>query len=246
MSREIISPEGLRMDGRRPKEIRKIACELGTFHRADGSAQFSQGQTTVVASVYGPREPRRRTESLHDRCLVTCDYTIASFATGERKNPAKGDRRTKELGLVIKQTFESAILTHLFPRSQISIHVQVLLDDGGAPAAAINAVSLALVNAGIPMKEMVCACSIGYTEGTPLLDLNLMERGIGGPQMYIAIYPNSQKVATIQMESKLGLEHLEDVLNLGKQGCSKIYESLCKEIKDYSFGILHSRGFVPS
>lgn len=232
------------MDGRRATEIRKISCSLGTFHRSDGSAQFDQGQTSVIASVYGPREVKRRTESIHDRCLVTCEYTVASFAMSERKKAAKGDRRTKELGLVIKQVFEATILTHLFPRSQISIYVQVLKDGGGAAAAAINAVSLALVNAGVPMKELVCACSVGYAEGTPLVDLSSMERGMGGPTMYVAVYPKAQSVVAMQMENKLNIEHLEEVLDVAKQGCVKIYEMLKAEIQTYSFDILHSRGFV--
>lgn len=164
----------------------------------------------------------------------------------ERKKAAKGDRRTKELGLVIKQTFEAAILTHLYPRSQISIYVQVLKDGGGAAAAAINAVSLALINAGIPMKEMVCACSVGYAEGTPLVDLSAAERGQGGPTMYVAVYPKAQSVVAMQMENKLPLEHLEEVLELAKEGCVKIYETLKKEIQTYSFSLLNSRGFLSS
>lgn len=50
---------------------------------------------------------------------------------GERKKKTKGDRRSTEISLVIRQTFESIILTHLFPRSQIDIFVQVLQADGG-------------------------------------------------------------------------------------------------------------------
>lgn len=50
---------------------------------------------------------------------------------GERKKKTKGDRRSTEISLVIRQTFESVILTHLFPRSQIDIFVQVLQADGG-------------------------------------------------------------------------------------------------------------------
>lgn len=47
---------GLRVDGRKPNELRKISCEVGVFAQADGSAMLTQGNTKVVATVYGPHE----------------------------------------------------------------------------------------------------------------------------------------------------------------------------------------------
>lgn len=55
-NKEYINPEGLRMDGRRPDELRKIRCKLGIFARSDGSAYIEQGNTKVLVAVYGPRE----------------------------------------------------------------------------------------------------------------------------------------------------------------------------------------------
>lgn len=246
MSREVISPEGFRMDGRRPEELRRMSCELGQGTRSDGSALFIQGNTKVIASIYGPVECTRRADALHDRCVINCEYTVASFATSERRRFQKGDRRSKELGLLITQTFESAILTHLYPRSQINIFLQVICDDGGALPCAINAASLALISAGIPMREFVCACSLGFVNSTPLLDLNFMERSSSGPLMYMATYPQSETVTLLQMEGKLQLEHYEAVMELGKEGCKKIYEVLKEQVKAYSFDLLHSRGFVAS
>ncbi len=53
---EYLTPEGLRVDGRRPEELRKIKCKLRVLSKADGSAYFEQGNTKVVAAVYGPKE----------------------------------------------------------------------------------------------------------------------------------------------------------------------------------------------
>lgn len=80
---------------------------------------------------------------------------MASFSTGERKKRMKGDRRSTEISLVIRQTFESVIHTQLFPRSQIDIYIQILQADGGTRCAAINAATLALIDAGIPMKVSI-------------------------------------------------------------------------------------------
>ncbi|GFS72393.1 exosome complex component RRP41, partial [Nephila pilipes] len=53
---ELLSDQGIRMDGRRPTELRKIECKLGVSDGADGSAYFQQGNTTVLATVYGPHD----------------------------------------------------------------------------------------------------------------------------------------------------------------------------------------------
>ena len=53
---EILSPEELRLDGRRPHELRKIVCRMGVFKQADGSAYIEMGNTKALATVYGPHE----------------------------------------------------------------------------------------------------------------------------------------------------------------------------------------------
>lgn len=49
---------GLRVDGRRPNELRKVQCKLGVFQQADGSAFLEQGNTKILATVYGPHDVR--------------------------------------------------------------------------------------------------------------------------------------------------------------------------------------------
>uniref|UniRef100_A0A8C6ZBR7 Exoribonuclease phosphorolytic domain-containing protein n=1 Tax=Nothoprocta perdicaria TaxID=30464 RepID=A0A8C6ZBR7_NOTPE len=53
---ELLSDEGYRADGRRPAELRKVRARLGVFAQADGSAYIEQGNTKVLAAVYGPHE----------------------------------------------------------------------------------------------------------------------------------------------------------------------------------------------
>lgn len=55
---ELLSDQGFRIDGRRSHELRKIQCKLGVFSQADGSAYVEQGNTKVLAAVYGPHEVR--------------------------------------------------------------------------------------------------------------------------------------------------------------------------------------------
>lgn len=56
MPGDLISEQGLRLDGRRANELRRIQCKLGVFSQPDGSAYLEQGNTKVLAAVYGPHQ----------------------------------------------------------------------------------------------------------------------------------------------------------------------------------------------
>ena len=62
-----------------------MRCEMSVLPNADGSAVFEAGNTKVLAAVYGPREAPMRSDALHDRALVRCEFSMASFSTGERR-----------------------------------------------------------------------------------------------------------------------------------------------------------------
>ena len=136
------------------------------------------------------------------------------------------------------------ILTSLYPASHISLHVQILQNDGGAFAAAVNALTLALQNAGIPMRDMLCACSVGLGDTTPLLDLNFSERSSDTPELVCASMTHSNKVVMLQEENKLNLTQLQDMMEIALEGNQKIFQILKTETKSYSEAILRSRGML--
>eukprot|EP01103_Thecamoeba_quadrilineata_P000805 TRINITY_DN10708_c0_g1_i1.p1 TRINITY_DN10708_c0_g1~~TRINITY_DN10708_c0_g1_i1.p1 ORF type:complete len:248 (-),score=34.87 TRINITY_DN10708_c0_g1_i1:37-780(-) len=243
---EFISPEGLRTDGRRPTELRKIQCKLGLFNRADGSAYLEQGNTKAICTIYGPREVAIRSKALHDRAIINCEYSMATFSTSERKRKFKGDRRAAEIGMLIRQTFEAVVLTHLYPRSQIDIYIQILQADGGMRSVAINAATLAIIDAGIPMREIVTSCSAGYIDGTPLLDLNSMEDSAGGPEVPVAYLPLANKVTMVQMNNKLPIDQFEKVVELAIEGCRLVHKILKQAIEDHTLQLVESRGLLTS
>ena len=122
---ELLAEFGLRLDGRKAEELRNIKCRLGVFGQADGSAYLEQGATKVLAAVYGPREPRQRGGAETSEVKVNCQYSMAVFSTSERKKRPRGDRKSQEMSQHLRQTFEAAIKTELYPRSQIDIFVEV-------------------------------------------------------------------------------------------------------------------------
>ena len=250
---EYVNPEGLRVDGRRANEVRRIRFKMNLFSRADGSAYYEQGNTKVLAAVYGPREISRKQQHAEqaassggqEHALINCQYHMASFSTsGERKQQGvrTGSRRNAEISLVIRQTFESVIMTHLFPRTQIDIFMQVLQADGGTRCACINAASLALLDAGIPMRDFVVSCAAGMIDGHMLADLNYVEDSAGGPDLPVALMPNMNKITLLQMDSKLKLESFEPVLNVAVDACRQIHKTLDAQVKQYMQGLVEKRG----
>lgn len=119
---QLLNDEGFRIDGRKTNEIRKFNCKLGVFEQADGSAYVEMGNTKVLAAVYGPHDIRlKKAQSLHDKAFINCQYSMATFSTNERKKKPRGDFRSIEIANSIKEVFNSAILTSLYPHSQIDI-----------------------------------------------------------------------------------------------------------------------------
>ncbi|XP_006875569.1 PREDICTED: exosome complex component RRP41-like [Chrysochloris asiatica] len=137
----------------------------------DDVLNIEQGNTKALAVVYGPHEIQSsRERALPHRALVNFQYSSATFSTRERKRRPHGDHRSCKMDLQLCQTFDAAILTQLHPYSQTDIYTQVLQADGGTYVACVNAATLAVMDAGIPMRDFVCACSAGFVDGTALAE----------------------------------------------------------------------------
>ncbi|NXX84901.1 EXOS4 protein, partial [Urocolius indicus] len=230
---ELVSDEGFRADGRRPHELRKVRARMGVFAQADGSAYIEQGNTKALAVVYGPHEVRgSRSKALPDRALLNCQYSVATFSTSERRRRPHGDRQAGELSLLLRQTFEAAIITSLHPRSQIDIYVQVLQADGGSYCACVNAATLAVMDAGIPMRDFVCASTAGLAEDTPLSDLSAPEEASGGPCLALALLPASGHMVLLQLSSRLHQERLEATLDAAARGCRALHAVLDAAVRE--------------
>jgi exosome complex component RRP41 len=106
----------------------------------------------------------------------------------------KRDRRLLEISAAIKNIFEAVVSTTTAPRSEIDVYIQILQIDGGMIHTAINGTTLALIDAGIPMSDYVCACSAGFANDNAILDLNFIEENADVPTMTVALLPKSGKV----------------------------------------------------
>jgi exosome complex component RRP41 len=220
---KLIDENGLRVDGRRLDELRPIKMEVGLLANADGSAYIEQGRNKIIVAVYGPKEAQPKHIGLHDRAVIRCRYHMAPFSTDERKSPAPS-RREIEISKVIREALEPAIFSEYFPRSMVDIFIEVLQSDGGSRCAAITASSLALADAGIPLRDLVVACAVGKIEGKLAVDPSDIEDKLGEADMPVAFIPVLGKISLLQMDGLFTEEELIEALNMAKNACMKIYE----------------------
>ncbi|XP_043990340.1 exosome complex component RRP41 [Gambusia affinis] len=231
---ELLSDQGYRLDGRKATELRKVQARMGVFAQADGSAYLEQGNTKALAVVYGPHEMRgSRSRALHDRAVINCQYSMATFSTAERKRRPHGDRKSTEMSLHLKQTFEAAVMTQLFPRSQIDIYVKILQSDGGNYSVCVNAATLAVIDAGIPMRDYVCACTVGFVDETPLADLCYAEESGGVSSLALALLPRGGQIALVQMDARLHQDHLETLIEAAMTACKCVSKVLDEVVRQH-------------
>lgn len=233
MSLDILTQEGFRLDGRKPTELRRMACRLGVFEQSDGSAYVEMGNTRVLAAVYGPHEVKSssRLRASHEKAIINCQYSMATFSTSERKRRPRGDYRSLEITANVKEVFETAVLAQLYPYSQIDIFLEVLQSDGSNYAACINAATLALIHAGISLKDVVCASSAGLIDGKAIVDVNYTEESISqSPVLTIALLPKSKEVLSMESTGRLAFNDLESVMEAANEGCQQVFTSMREAI----------------
>ncbi|MBS7630665.1 exosome complex exonuclease Rrp41 [Candidatus Bathyarchaeota archaeon] len=230
MTPKKVKEEFLRVDGRAWDELRPLKIESGVLSNADGSAYIEMGKNKIIVGVFGPREVHPKHLSKPHTGVLRCRYHMAPFSTDPRRSPAPS-RRDTEITMVMRYALEPAIFLERYPRSSIDIYAEVLQADGGTRCATITASSVALVDAGIPMRDLVAACSTGKYNGRIILDLGDYEDKNGEADVPIAYMPKLEQITLLQMDGILTAEEFEQCISLSIEGCKKIYEVQREAIK---------------
>merc|ERR1711957_204853 len=121
-----------------------------------------------------------------------------------------------------------------FPRSSIRLFVQILGSEGSAVPAAINAASLALADAGIPMRDLVVASTAGMLGKHVAVDLNREEEMSGGAQITIAALAGTRQITLMEVESKVPEGHLPILYEAALGGCDRIAEQMRASLFDHA------------
>ncbi|KAH1008044.1 hypothetical protein HUJ04_005195 [Dendroctonus ponderosae] len=127
----------------------ELKCEFGALSRSDGSVLFSEGESVIMASIYGPVEATFN-KIVIDKASVDCYYRPKAGVPGVQ------DRLRES---VIRNICEIAVAISLYPRTAVLVNVQEMQNRGQLISCAINAVSLACLDSGIDMKFVFGAVS---------------------------------------------------------------------------------------
>ncbi len=220
---ERLITEGKRLDGRALNELRPIKMKVGPLKRADGSGYVEWGKNKVLASVYGPRETHPRHLQESDSAILQVRYNMASFSVEERKRPGP-DRRSTEISKVTREALMPALFLGYYPRSSIDVNIEVLQADAGTRCTGINAASLALADAGIPMRDLVVAVAAGKIDGQICLDLDKNEDNFGEADMPIAVMPRRKNITLLQMDGDLTPQEFMQAMDLAMGVVDYLYE----------------------
>lgn len=232
-----------RLNNRGFLETRKITAKAGVIKRADGSAYFKIGETEAYAAVYGPRNLFPRFLQDPAKGILRCNYNMMPFSgSGERVRPG-GSRRSKEISLVTEKALLPVLNLEEYPNSVVDVFIELPQTEAGSRCAGICAASMALADAGLHMKDLVCAVSVGRVDDKIVVDLDYTEESYeDGPvaDMPIAYLPNSDRITLLQMDGLVDKDMLAKALEIGKKVCKDIYEAQKKALKEKYTGSNHS------
>lgn len=214
--------DGKRLDGRTPDQLRPIRIESGVLNSADGSAFIEWGGNKILCGVYGPRECIPRHEANPYRALIKCRYSMSPFASLEEHGRSGPSRRSTELSKIISEVFEKTIIAEEFPGTQIDIFIDVLQAEGGTRVASVTAATVALADAGIPMKDMVAGVAVGKAGDVIVSDLGKEEDNFGQSDMPIAMAHRTKEILLLQMDGLLTKEEIEKGLDMAEKGVNDL------------------------
>ncbi|MEK6938543.1 MAG: exosome complex exonuclease Rrp41 [Nanoarchaeota archaeon] len=215
-----------RVDGRKLDELRPIEAKVGVIPNAKGSAMFRSGHTLAYAAVYGPRELFPKHLQNPKKGIIRCYYNMMPFSgSGERIRPGS-NRRAQEISMVMTNALNPVVDLSAFPNTVVDIFVELPQTDAGTRCAAICAASMALADAGIPMKDMVSAVACGEVDGTVVADLIYDEEAYDAivSDIPVAVLHNTKEITLLQMDGEISKASLIKAVELAQKVTEKIYQ----------------------
>lgn len=224
-----------RFDGRKMDELRPIIAKVGVVPNADGSAMFGFGKTIAIAAVYGPRHLHPQHMQNPEKGILRVNYNMLSFSVSDRIRPGTSKRST-EISKVSEWALNPAVMIDDFPNTVVDVHINIKQADASTRCAGINAASLALAHAGIPMKELVTSVSVGKMDKQLVVDVDKAEEdyeeGEGPTDIAMTFMNNANKITHIQLDGKISTKELNEAIKIGKKACEEIREIQSQALKD--------------
>ena len=237
--------ENIRIDGRKPEEIRPITCETKVLPRTHGSALFTRGETQALAvTTLGAREDEKMIESLDGISFkrFMLHYNFPSFSVGETSVPRGPGRREIGHGTLAERGLSPLIPGKTeFPYT-IRLVSEILESNGSSSMATVCAGSLALMDAGVPLKTATAGIAMGLiSDGKNhviLSDILGDEDHLG--DMDFKVVGTEGGITALQMDIKikgLSREVVEKSLMQAREGRLHILNEMGKALKESRQGL---------
>ncbi len=230
--------EGVRIDGRGPADIRQITCDIGVLPRTHGSAVFTRGETQALGTItLGTRRDEQRIDNLHGDFFVPymLHYNFPPFCTGETKFLRGASRREIGHGNLAQRGVAPILPAHDDFSYTLRIVSEVLESNGSSSMATVCAASMALMDAGVPVKKPVAGIAMGLIQEDDkvaiLSDILGDEDHLG--DMDFKVIGTDEGITAIQMDIKIkGLSRkiLRDALAQARDGRLHILKEMNKAI----------------
>lgn len=234
LTRKMILDESRRLDGRTPDDIRDISCEVGLLPRTHGSCLFTRGQTQSLGVVtLGTKVDEQKVDELDGEFYKTymLHYNFPPFCVGEVR-PLRGvGRREVGHGDLAERSLKPVIPTDdIFPYT-IRVVSEILESNGSSSMATVCSGSLALMDAGVPIKGPVAGIAMGLiTDGKKykvLTDILGDEDHLGDMDFKVA--GTEEGITAFQMDIKvtgISTEIMQDALEKAKQARLNILSTM--------------------
>jgi polyribonucleotide nucleotidyltransferase len=236
--RTAILKDKKRIDGRGLADVRQIKCEVGVLPRTHGSALFTRGETqALVVTTLGTSDDEQRVESLNgmQRNRFMLHYNFPPFSVGECGRIGTGRREVGHGKLAWRAINSSLPKSENFPYT-LRVVSEITESNGSSSMATVCGTSLALMDAGVPMKEPVAGIAMGLIkEGkdfSVLSDILGDEDHLGDMDFKVA--GTKSGITSLQMDIKITgitFEIMEKALDQAKAGREHILEEMNKALK---------------
>jgi polyribonucleotide nucleotidyltransferase len=237
--RTAIIKDKKRIDGRGLADVRQIKCEVGVLPRTHGSALFTRGETqALVVTTLGMSDDEQRVESLNgmQRNRFMLHYNFPPFSVGECGRIGTGRREVGHGKLAWRAINSSLPKAEDFPYT-LRVVSEITESNGSSSMATVCGTSLALMDAGVPIKEPVAGIAMGLIkEGddfSVLSDILGDEDHLGDMDFKVAGTKNG--ITSLQMDIKITgitFEIMEKALDQAKGGREHILGEMNKALKD--------------
>ncbi|KAI8913352.1 ribosomal protein S5 domain 2-type protein [Gorgonomyces haynaldii] len=197
---------------RKDHEHRNVYCSVG--RQGMGTCLLETGNTKIMTRVY--IQQLKKTP-------FSCEFKFAPFSGGKRRPYVKDDQE-KEYSLMMEQSLRPAIRMDIYPNEQISVHTIILENDGTSAclAAAISSATMALVDAGIEMLDLVIGASCSFSK-TLLLDPTQSEEDGSLGTMVLSLMPSLNEVTHVMQNGQVDSNSSIEGISICVDACHQLH-----------------------